>query len=130
MDEKPAKPQFRFSITLALLMTALIASLLATWTVWRMTAAIERQSEESIRPGMSMQDTSRIMGAPDKKYKTSPGRNVWVYRTGKWTKSDGGTMVEVVIDDDGLVIEVRDEYHAPQPPDPFRSSDPVLINGR
>ncbi len=95
-----------------------------------MTAAIERQSEESIRPGMSMQDTFRILGAPDKKYKTWPGRNVWVYRTGKWTKSDGGELVEVVIDDDGLVIEVRDEYHAPQRPDPYRPTGPIMFNGR
>jgi hypothetical protein len=95
-----------------------------------MTAAIERPTEESIRPGMTMSDTFRIMGAPDRKYKTWPGQNVWVYRNRDTAPSNGRTTMEVVVNDDGLVIEVRDEYQAPKPPDLYRSTGPVLINGR
>jgi hypothetical protein len=130
MDEKPNKPRFRFSITLALLLTALIASLLATWTVWRMTAASEQQSEESIRPGMTEQDVFRILRAPDSKYKTWPGRNVWVYRNRETASSNGRTTIEVVVNDDGLVIEVREDVQYPKPPDLFKPSGPILINGR
>jgi hypothetical protein len=128
MDEKPDKPRFRFSITLALLLTAMIASLLATWTVWRMIAAIQRQSEQSVRPGMSEQDVVRIMRAPDSKYKAGPGRNVWVYQIKEPESSSG--KLEVVVNDDGLVIEVREDVQYPKPPDPYRPSGPILINGR
>jgi hypothetical protein len=130
MDEKPDKPRFRFSITLALLLTALIASLLATWTVWRRTAARQRPSDESIRPGMAAEDVVRIMRAPDTKYKTWPGRNLWVYRFRDPASPNGLTKMEVVVNDDGLVIEVREDFQAPKPPDPFRPSGPILINGR
>jgi hypothetical protein len=120
MDKKRIKRAFRFSITLALLLTALAATLLATWSARRNTADSQPWNAWQIEPGMTKRDVSIIMGS----YHFLRGLDVWSYRLGRSVRGDGGPTVEIVFKD-GRVTEVRDGYEPP--PQPRRPMRPIPL---
>jgi hypothetical protein len=101
MNEKPEQRRpFQLSLTLLLLLIALIASLLATWKVRQGGYDSRPSDSEKITTGMTRNEVAQIMGEHD-----TGDLHRWVYRIGHDDYLQVWITIEVIFEN-GRVKEV------------------------